>query len=177
MSLLSLFVTDSEEEDAPRRKRRLAEKAATGEMEDTEMVESIENLDDTKGHAVKDWVIMLGPRTEIANRFRNLLRTYVDTKGHYVYKERIRQMCETNLSSLVVDFESLAEKESSLAYFLPEAPAEMLKIFNEVAKELTLSMFAHYERVAKEICVRISDLPLIEDIRTFRRIHLNQLVC
>lgn len=34
-----------------------------------EGIESIENLEDTKGYTTKEWVSMLGPRTEIANRF------------------------------------------------------------------------------------------------------------
>ena len=58
------------------------------------MVESIENLEDMKGHPVREWVSMLGPKTEIKNRFKNFLRTYVDTKGHNVYREKIRQMVE-----------------------------------------------------------------------------------
>jgi DNA replication licensing factor MCM2 len=33
-----------------------------------EGIESIENLEDTKGYTTKEWVSMLGPRTEIANR-------------------------------------------------------------------------------------------------------------
>lgn len=60
------------------------------------MVESIENLEDTKGYTIKEWVTMLVPRTEIANRFKNFLRTYVNQKGQYEYKERIRRMCENN---------------------------------------------------------------------------------
>lgn len=58
------------------------------------MIESIENLEDMKGHSVREWVSMLGPKTEIKNRFKNFLRTYVDTKGHNVYREKIRQMVE-----------------------------------------------------------------------------------
>lgn len=50
------------------------------------MIESIEHLEDTKGHSVKEWVSMLGPRTEIANRFKNFLRNHVNAKGVYVYK-------------------------------------------------------------------------------------------
>lgn len=51
------------------KRRRAAEKAAMGSVEPAEEgVESIENLEDTKGHTVKEWVSMLGPRTEIANR-------------------------------------------------------------------------------------------------------------
>lgn len=60
------------------------------------MIESIENLEDTKGHSVKEWVMMLGPRTEISNRFKSFLRTHTNSKGQYMYKERIRHMCESN---------------------------------------------------------------------------------
>lgn len=91
-----LFYDESDDEEGPRQKRRRAEKAAAGEVEDTEMIESIENLEDTKGYSIKDWVVMMGPRTEIANRFKNFLRTYVNSKGQYVYKEKMRRMCENN---------------------------------------------------------------------------------
>jgi hypothetical protein len=57
-------------------------------------IESIENLEDTKGHSVPVWVTMTGPRTEILNRFKNFLRTYVDARGSSLYKEKIRQMVE-----------------------------------------------------------------------------------
>ncbi|XP_063242568.1 DNA replication licensing factor Mcm2 [Bacillus rossius redtenbacheri] len=173
---LELVYGDSDDEEAPRRKRRLAEKAAAGEMDDAEMIESIENLEDTKGHSTKEWVCMLGPRTEIANRFKSFLRSYTNAKGQYVYRERMRRMCELNGASLAVEFPALVAQQQVLAYFLPEAPTEMLRIFDEVAKQLVLSMFPSYERVAAEIHVRVSDLPLVEDLRTFRKLHLNQLV-
>lgn len=96
-----LFYDESDDEEGPRQKRRRAEKAAAGEVEDTEMIESIENLEDTKGYSIKDWVVMMGPRTEIANRFKNFLRTYVNSKGQYVYKEKMRRMCENN--QVIVD--------------------------------------------------------------------------
>ncbi|PSN29948.1 DNA replication licensing factor Mcm2 [Blattella germanica] len=173
---LELIYEDSDEEEAPRRKRQRAEKAAAGELDEAEAIESIENLEDTKGHTIKEWVSMLGPRTEIANRFKSFLRNYVNSKGHYLYKERIRRMCETNRSSFVVEFPILAAKEQVLAFFLPDAPFEMLAIFDEVATQLVLSIFPSYDRVTTDIHVRISDLPLVEDLRTFRKIHLNQLV-
>lgn len=171
-----LLYDESDEDEVQARKRRMAEKAATGQLEDAEMIESIENLEDTKGHSVKEWVSLLGPRTEIANRFKSFLRTHTNSLGHYMYKERIRHMCESNQSSFIVEFPILASKEHVLAYFLPEAPFQMLEIFDEVAKDLVLTMFPSYERVTSEIHVRISELPLIEEIRTFRKLHLNQLV-
>ncbi|XP_076673619.1 DNA replication licensing factor Mcm2 [Andrena cerasifolii] len=171
-----LLYDESDEDEVQVRKRRMAEKAATGEIEDAEMIESIENLEDTKGHSVKEWVSMLGPRTEISNRFKSFLRTHTNAKGQYMYKERIRHMCESNQSSFTMEFPILASKEHVLAYFLPEAPFQMLEIFDAVAKDLVLTIFPSYERVTSEIHVRISELPLIEEIRTFRKLHLNQLV-
>ena len=64
------------------------------------MIESIENLEDLKGHSVREWVSMLAPRTEIYNRFKNFLRTYVNDKGNPVFKDKIRQMCEGEFNKL-----------------------------------------------------------------------------
>ncbi|KAK3611229.1 hypothetical protein CHS0354_005239 [Potamilus streckersoni] len=171
-----IYDESSEEEEEQPRKRRAAERAAEGDAEDEEMIESIENLEDMKGHSVREWVAMLGPKTEIKNRFKNFLRTFVDSKGHNVYREKIRQMVEGNKESLVVDYNMLASVEQVLAYFLPEAPTEMLQNLDEAAKEVVLSMYPNYERIAKEIHVRIAELPLIEELRSLRQLHLNQLI-
>lgn len=170
-----MYEKSDDESDIPSHKRRRAEKAIEG-VEEEEMIESIENLEDTKGHTIKEWVSLLAPRTEIANRFRNFLRTFVDEKGQQTYRDRVRKMCEQNKSSFVVTFSELAHHQHVLAYFLPEAPQQMLEIFDQVAKEMVLSIFPTYERVTNEIHVRIADLPLVEELRTFRKLHLNQLV-
>jgi len=167
-----------DDEDEPRaRKRRLADMAA---MEDEPMeeegVESIENLEDTKGKPIREWVALGGPRKEVYNRFRNFLRTYVDHKGTNIYQEKIKEMCQKNKSSFEVDYNILASECQVLAYFLPEAPTEVLEIFDEAAKTVVLNMFPHYERIAKDIHVRISELPLEEDLRSLRQLHLNQLI-
>lgn len=43
---------------------------------------------------VRKWVVLPGTRNEILNRFKNFLRTFQDDKGHHLYKEKIRRMCE-----------------------------------------------------------------------------------
>ncbi|XP_014249054.1 DNA replication licensing factor Mcm2 [Cimex lectularius] len=175
---IDLLYEASDDEEGPlrKKKKRMAEAAAEGEVDEEQMIESIENLEDTKGHTIKEWVTMLGPRTEIANRFRSFLRNTVNSRGVEIYKEKIRNMCEHNYSSFEVEFSTLASKENVLAFFLPEAPIEMLQIFDEVAKAFVLNIYPTYERVTNEIHVRISELPLVEELRTFRRLHLNQLV-
>nr|KAF6423022.1 minichromosome maintenance complex component 2 [Rousettus aegyptiacus] len=140
------------------------------------MIESIENLEDLKGHSVREWVSMAGPRLEIHHRFKNFLRTHVDSHGHNVFKERISDMCKENRESLVVNYEDLAAREHVLAYFLPEAPAELLQIFDEAALEVVLAMYPKYDRIASRIHVRISHLPLVEELRSLRQLHLNQLI-
>ena len=60
------------------------------------MIESIENLEDMKGHSVREWVSLAAPRLEIKNRFKQFLKTFVDEQGHSLYREKIRQMCEGN---------------------------------------------------------------------------------
>lgn len=168
---------DSDDDEAqPSRRRRLGERAAEGAEDDEEQIESIDNLEDTKGHSVREWVTLLAPNREIYNRFKNFLRTFTDGKGHNLYKEKIRQMVEANKESLIVDYNILASQEHVLAYFLPEAPLEMLKIFDEAGKDVVLSMYPRYDQIVKEIHIRISDLPLIEDLRSLRQLHLNQLI-
>ena len=77
------------------------------------MIESIENLEDMKGHSVREWVSLAAPRLEIYNRFKNFLCTFVDDKGHNVYREKIRQMCEGKMANIwnsnIQTYESLSE--------------------------------------------------------------------
>jgi len=176
-----LYDEDDEDDEPARRRRRLAaDHAAEGHIEDEEedqgLIESIENLEDTRGRTIREHVTQIGPRTECLNRFKNFLRTYVDSKGHSLYKEKIRTMCEENRASFEVDYNILASECQVLAYFLPEAPTEVLTIFDEAAKSVVLSMFPRYEAIAKEIHVRITDLPLVEELRSLRQLHLNQLI-
>lgn len=42
------------------------------------------------------------------------------------------------------------------------------QVFDEAAKEVVLAMYPKYDRIAHEIHVRISNLPLVEEIRSLR---------
>ena len=84
---------ESEEEDLsplPKRKRPRAPDEVPGDV-----LEVIENLEDLKGHTVREWVSLPAPRLEIKNRFKRFLRTHTGEDGEVcVYKEKIKQMCE-----------------------------------------------------------------------------------
>ncbi|CAG0912555.1 unnamed protein product [Notodromas monacha] len=172
-----LYDDDEDEMDVDRpRRRRLERTSAEDEAADEEMIESIENLEDTRGYSFPVWLRMPAPRMECYNRFKNFLKTYVNKKGQNVYKDRIKRMCESNQSSFDVDFTVLATVEKTLAYFMPEAPVEMLEIMDQAARDVVLSLYPKYDRIQKEIHVRIAELPLMEEIRSFRQVHLNQFV-
>ena len=93
MKLLFPSTDESEEEDLsplPKRKRPKAPEEMSGEV-----LEVIENLEDLKGHTVREWVSLPAPRLEIKNRFKRFLRTHTGEDGEVcVYKEKIKQMCE-----------------------------------------------------------------------------------
>ena len=99
------LIYDDEDDEPRARRRRLAERAAEGEdgMDTGEgLIESIENLEDTRGRPIREYVTQIGPRTECANRFKNFLKTYVDSHGKNMYKEKIRHICERKEQLTVV---------------------------------------------------------------------------
>merc|ERR1719266_371367 len=172
-----LIYDDEDEDEAPRRKRRqMAEMEVDDQNEDPDALESIENLEDTKGKPIREHVAQLGIRKEIMNRFKNFIRTFTDEKGEAVFQVKIREMCKANRSSFEVDYNILASECQTLAYFLPEAPREVLEIFDEAAKQVVLNIYPQYERITADIKVRISELPLVEELRSLRQLHLNQLI-
>lgn len=66
-----------------------------------DVIESIENLEDMKGHSVREWVCLQAPRLEIKNRFKQFLKTFVDDQGKSVYRDKIRSMCEGIINSSI----------------------------------------------------------------------------
>jgi len=64
-----------------------------------------------------------------------------------------------------------------LSLWLVDVPTEMLKIFDEVAMTIVLSMFPEYSRIHKEVHVRISDLPLHDSLRDLRFEVFSVLLC
>lgn len=57
-----------------------------------------------------------------------------------------------------------------LAYYVTNAPAEVIAIFEEVAYELILEAFESYDNIHSEIHIRFTDLPAVENLRNLRYI-------
>jgi DNA replication licensing factor MCM2 len=162
----------------PRRRRhRYDEEQGDIDMDDIMDEElSLEALQDVKAASLTDWVALPAVHRTIAREFKAFLTEYVDDHGTSVYGNRIKTLGEVNAESLEISFDHLSSSKATLAYFLANAPSEMLKIFDQVAMDTTLLHYPDYERIHAEIHVRITDLPVQYTLRQLRQSHLNCLV-
>lgn len=177
------FMQDDEDDEmdltnAPRRRRHHYDEEEDEDMDDNIMEEelSLETLQDVKASSLVDWVSKPAVQRTIKREFKAFLTEYTDENGASVYGNRIRTLGEINAESLEVSYDHLASSKAILAYFLANAPSEILKLFDEVAMEVTLLHYPDYERIHAEIHVRISDLPVHYTLRQLRQTHLNCLV-
>ena len=172
---LALQDTDDEgsELEPSLQRRRMAERAA-GEVEFDE--DDIQFALDDFSVPLKEWIAQERPRREIKKKFRHFLRAYLDEGQHNVYDERIRAMCAANEQSLEVSYLHLSRHTPLLAIWLADAPKDMLAIFNEVTGDVVLQQFVDYGEIHDEIFVRITDLPIRDNLRELRQVHLNALI-
>ncbi|PIO72210.1 MCM2/3/5 family protein [Teladorsagia circumcincta] len=147
----ALFYEEGDEEQRRRRRRRVAAEERTGEDQDMAEEVPIDILENLRGRSTKDHVSDEAVAREIERRFKNFLRAFKDPVTRKAkYLKAMSQMASENKESLEVDFRDLADDsgEPNICYFLPEAPVQ----------------------------VRISNLPVEEDIRMLRQIHLNMFI-
>ena len=69
-------------------------------------------------------------RRAIAREFRTFLLEYTNEIGESVYGARINNLGERNLESLEVDYTHLRNTRATVARFLAQAPAEVLKVLH-----------------------------------------------
>ncbi|KAH7244346.1 MCM2/3/5 family-domain-containing protein [Fusarium redolens] len=162
----------------PRRRRHHYDEDPDDLMDTDIMAEelSLEALADVKASNLTEWVSQPSVQRTIRREFKAFLTSYTDSSGSSVYGNRIRTLGEINAESLEVSYEHLSESKAILAYFLANAPQEMIKLFDEVAMDVVLLHYPDYERIHAEIHVRIFDLPVHYTLRQLRQSHLNCLV-
>ena len=162
----------------PRRRRHRYDEDPDEDMDGDIMDEelSLEALHDVKASSLTDWVAQPAVQRTIKREFKAFLTEYTDDSGSSVYGNRIRTLGEINAESLEVSYEHLSTSKAILAYFLANAPAAMLKLFDQVAMDVVLLHYPDYERIHSEIHVRVFDLPVHYTLRQLRQSHLNCLV-
>ncbi|KAI1494154.1 MCM-domain-containing protein [Biscogniauxia mediterranea] len=162
----------------PRRRRHHYDEDPDDIMDQDIMDEelSLEALQDVKASSLTDWVSQPAVQRTIKREFKAFLTEYTDESGSSVYGNRIRTLGEVNAESLEVSYDHLSTSKAILAYFLANAPAEILALFDDVAMEVVLLHYPDYERIHSDIHVRIFDLPVHYTLRQLRQSHLNCLV-
>ncbi|KAF9966257.1 MCM DNA helicase complex subunit [Mortierella alpina] len=160
------------------RRRRVHEQdLMDDDLEDmSNVILSPEQLSDHKGMSISEWVTKELTRRTIMSEFRRFLLEYVDANGESVYGPLIRSLGEANKESLEVGYRHLSVAKPTLAYFVVNAPQEVLKMFDSIAFEVVQMEYPDYGRIHSEIHVRITDLPIVSTLRDLRQINLNCLV-
>ncbi|KAA8917620.1 hypothetical protein TRICI_000221 [Trichomonascus ciferrii] len=137
---------------------------------------SLEALQDMKSSNVAEWVSQPSVARSIARAFKSFLLEYTDENMNSVYGDKIKTLGEVNSESLEVNYGHLLEGKAVLAFFVANAPAEVLKIFDEVAIEAVELHYPNYARIHPEIHVRISGVPHVQNLRELREANMNTLV-
>ena len=127
--------------------------------------------------SAREWLARGRTRRAIKKRFIDFLKSYKnDNTNEIIYKPKIRHMCSENRASLEISYAHLAELQPILAIWLADHPRDMLEILDEGLIEVVKEQFENYDRIAKRLSVRVTDLPIVDRLRDLRHIHLNQLV-
>ncbi|CAD5226914.1 unnamed protein product [Bursaphelenchus xylophilus] len=175
-----LFYESGDEEETRRRRRRRQKEAddeVEMEVEEEEDI-PIDTLENLRDRTVRDHVSDEAVGREIERRFKHFLRSFKDDKGQLKYISVIKEMAAHNKESIEVEFADLAGEggETNICYFLPEAPVQVLKRLDNAATAVVNSIFSWYHKVTPLVSVRIRGLPVEEEIRSLRHIHLNTLI-
>ncbi|BDD61019.1 MCM DNA helicase complex subunit [Monascus purpureus] len=177
------FLQDDDDGDLdltrqPRRRRHhYDEENGDIEMVDDALEElSLEELADVKASNITDWIVQPQVLRSIYREFKAFLTEFTDEAGTSVYGNRIKTLGEVNSASLEVSYLHLSEAKAALSYFLANEPTEVLKVFDQVALDVTLFHYPQYHDIHNEIHVRITDLPIVYTLRQLRQSHLNCLV-
>jgi DNA replication licensing factor MCM2 len=132
---------------------------------------------------LREWIAQDRTRNEITRKFRAFLKNFTTASplgkkqnGMGFYEQNIRTMCANNLQALQISYLHLMEVEPVLAFWVADAPKDMLQVLNEAATRHVFSLFSSYHAIHPEIHVRISSVPILDSLRDLRRSHLDCLV-
>ncbi|KAJ6713629.1 DNA REPLICATION LICENSING FACTOR MCM FAMILY MEMBER [Salix viminalis] len=128
---------------------------------------------------LREWVTRDEVRRFIAKKFREFLLTYVHPKnedGYFEYVRLINEMVSANKCSLEIDYKQFIYVHPNIAIWLADAPQSVLEVMEEVAMKVVFDLHPNYKNIHQKIYVRISNLPVYDQIRNIRQIHLNTMI-
>ncbi|AES91988.2 putative DNA helicase [Medicago truncatula] len=145
-----------------------------------------EDFDDEAGYemyrvqgTLREWVTRDEVRRFIARKFKDFLLSYVNPKnehGDFEYVRLISEMVSANKCSLEIDYKQFIYVHPNIAIWLADAPHSVLEVMEDVAKSVVFNLHANYKHIHQKIYVRITNLPVYDQIRNIRQIHLNTMI-
>jgi DNA replication licensing factor MCM2 len=174
--------TDDEIEFRPRRRARV-EPPVTDQTEE----EPYEEEEDEEGEyemynvqgTLREWVTRDEVRRFIAKKFRQFVLSYVNQRsgnGEREYIRLINEMVAANKCSLEIDYKQFIFTHPNIAIWLADAPQSVLEVMEEVALNVVLNLHPNYRNIHDKIYVRITNLPVYDQIRNIRQVHLNTMI-
>lgn len=174
--------TDDEIEFRPRRRARVeppmtdqTEEEPYEEEEDDEGEYEMYNVQGT----LREWVTRDEVRRFIAKKFRQFVLSYVNQRsgnGEREYIRLINEMVAANKCSLEIDYKQFIFTHPNIAIWLADAPQSVLEVMEEVALNVVLNLHPNYRNIHDKIYVRITNLPVYDQIRNIRQVHLNTMI-
>ncbi|KAI4368548.1 hypothetical protein MLD38_017095 [Melastoma candidum] len=126
---------------------------------------------------LREWVIRDEVRRFIAKKFKEFLLTYSkNDRGEPEYVKQINEMVSANKCSLEVDYKQFIYVHPNIAIWLADAPQPVLEVMEEVAERVVFNLHEKYRNIHRKIYVRITNLPVYDQIRNIRQIHLNTMI-
>ncbi|GMI89842.1 MINICHROMOSOME MAINTENANCE 2 [Hibiscus trionum] len=128
---------------------------------------------------LREWVTRDEVRRFIFKKFRDFILTYVNPKnqhGDIEYVRLINEMVSANKCSLEIDYKQFISVHPNIAIWLADAPQSVLEVMEDVAQRVVFDLHPNYRNIHQKIYVRITNLPIYDQIRDIRQIHLNTMV-
>ncbi|XP_043717807.1 DNA replication licensing factor MCM2-like [Telopea speciosissima] len=128
---------------------------------------------------LREWVTRDEVRRFIAKKFKEFLLTYVNPKneqGDFEYVRLINEMVLADGCSLEIDYKQFIYIHPNIAIWLADAPQSVLEVMEEVAKNVVFDLHPNYKNIHQKIYVRITNLPVYDQIHNIRQIHLNTMI-
>ncbi|GMP57405.1 hypothetical protein CsSME_00021521 [Camellia sinensis var. sinensis] len=127
---------------------------------------------------LREWVTRDEVRRFIAKKFKEFLLTYHKSNNDedIVYVRQINEIVLANKCSLEIDYKQFIYVHPNIAIWLADAPQSVLEVMEEVAKNVVFELHPKYKQIHQKIYVRITNLPVYDQIRNIRQIHLNTMI-
>lgn len=73
-----------------------------------------------------------------------------------------------NKCSLEIDYKQFIFTHPNIAIWLADAPQSVLEVMEEVANKVVFNIHSNYKRIHQKIYVRVTNLPVYDQIRNIR---------